>query len=60
MSNTKMITIFNQKLCGYLMTKGFVLVSMSKNKHDSSKNVFFFSDSDELRKTIEEYKNRFN
>lgn len=56
MSNTKKITIFNQRLCGYLMTKGFVLIGMSKGNHDKSKNVFFFSDSDELRKSIEEFK----
>lgn len=56
MSDTKMITIFNQKLCGYLMMKGFVLVSISKNNHCARKNVFFFNNSDELQKAIEEYK----
>ncbi len=40
MSNTKKITIFSQRLCGYLMTKGFVLIGMSKGTHDKSKNVF--------------------
>ena len=56
MSNTKMITIFNQKLCGYLMIKGFVLVAMSENKHCAGKNVFFFNDSDELQKSIDEFR----
>ena len=56
MSNTKMITIFNQRLCGYLMMKGFVLVAMSENKHCPNKNVFFFNDSDDLQKSIGEFK----
>lgn len=59
MSNSKMITIFNQKLCGYLMMKGFVLIGMSKNKYYSNKNVFFFSDSDELQDTIKEFKTKY-
>lgn len=57
MSNVKMITIFNQRLCGYLMMKGFVLVAMSENKHCAGKNVFFFNDSEELQKSIGEFKN---
>lgn len=56
MSNTKMITIFNQRLCGYLMMKGFVLVAMSENKHCAGKNVFFFNDSDELQRSINEFR----
>ena len=56
MSNTKMITIFNQRLCGYLMMKGFVLVAMSENKHCAGKNVFFFNDSDELQKSIIDFR----
>ena len=51
-----MITIFNQRLCGYLMMKGFVLVAMSENHHCAGKNVFFFNDSDEVQKCIQEYK----
>lgn len=57
MSNTKMITIFNQKLCGFLMQRGFVLVAMAANKHCPRKNVFFFNDSEEIQTTIQEYKN---
>ena len=56
MGNTKMITIFNQRLCGYLMMKGFVLVAMSENHQCAGKNVFFFNDSDDLQKSIQEYK----
>lgn len=56
MSNTKKITIFNQKLCGYLMMNGFVLISMSKNKYYHNKNVFFFEDSEALQKSIDTFK----
>ena len=56
MSNTKMITIFNQRLCGYLMMKGFVLVAMSENKQCPNKNVYFFNESDDLQKSIGEFK----
>ena len=52
-----MTTIFNQKLCGFLMQKGFVLVGMAENKHHVGKNVFFFNESDELHKAIKEFKN---
>ena len=48
MSDKKMITIFNQRLCGYLQMKGFVLVGMAENKHCAGKNVFFFNDIDDL------------
>ena len=58
MDGTKMITIFNQKLCGYLMMKGFVLVAMSKNKHCTNKNVFFFNNSEELQESINEFTKR--
>lgn len=56
MSDKKMTTIFNQKLCGFLMQKGFVLVDMAENKHYAGKNVFFFNESDELHRAIKEYK----
>lgn len=56
MSETKMITIFNQKLCGYLMMKGFVLLGISKNKHCPNKNVFFFNNTYELQNAIKNFK----
>ena len=51
-----MKTIFSQKLAGYLMLKGFVLVGMEQGKNLSGKNVFYFNDSDELKSAMEEYK----
>lgn len=52
----KMKTIFSQRLAGYLMIKGFVLVGMEQGRNNTGKNVFYFNDSDELSKTMEEYK----
>ena len=51
-----MITIFSQKLAGFLMMHSFVLVGMRENNNNSGKNVFFFNDSPELQMAIEEYK----
>lgn len=56
MNDSKMITIFSQKLAGYLMMHSFVLVSMRPNKNNTGKNVFFFNDSPDLQMAIEEYK----
>lgn len=48
-------TIFNQRLCGYLMMKGFILVDMKPNNNGSGKNVFYFKESEELLNSIDEY-----
>ena len=57
MDNSKTITIFNQRLAGYLMQRGFILIGMGENHCCNGKNVFFFKDTDELQKVIEEFKN---
>ena len=56
MNDSKMITIFSQKLAGYLMMHSFVLVSMRPTKNNTGKNVFFFNDTPDLQMAIEEYK----
>lgn len=56
MNESKMITIFSQKLAGYLMMHSFVLVNMRPNKNNTGKNVFFFNDTPDLQMAIEEYK----
>lgn len=51
--------VFSQKLAGELMIRGFVLKRMDKTFRDNSnRNIFFFNESDELLKTVEEYVNR--
>jgi hypothetical protein len=53
----KEYVIFNQRLAGYLMMNGFVLKRLDKSKHkDSKMNVFIFNESENLLKTIEQYK----
>lgn len=48
-------TIFNQRLAGYLMLHGFVLVSMRPDDK-SRRNLFFFNDTKALHNAIDEYK----
>lgn len=54
------ITIYNQRLAGYLMYSGFPLIGMAQNKYDNStyhkKNVFFFVNSEELQNKIRDWK----
>jgi hypothetical protein len=47
--------IFNQKLAGFLMLNGFPLKHMEKSDK-TNKNIFFFNESVELFKKIQEYK----
>lgn len=56
MNERKMKTIFSMKLAGLLMQKGFVLVEMRPNTNGNGKNVFYFNDSPELEKVVNEYK----
>lgn len=49
--------IFNMRLAGRLMADGFVLRGMKKRDKEGSRlNVFFFKETDELLKKIEEFK----
>lgn len=48
------MTIYSQKIAGHLMVLGFVLQGMGKDKRNDRKNVFFFKDSEELRKALKE------
>lgn len=45
--------IFSQKLAGLLMLKGFVLKEMRPDKHNPSRNVFVFNNSEELEKVLD-------
>ncbi len=56
MNDKKIKTVFSQKLAGYLMMKGFVLVGMEQGRNNSGKNVFYFNNSDELKLSMIEYK----
>lgn len=52
-------TIFSQRLAGYLMLRGFVLMDMRRDVKDGKKNVFYFKNSPELRGAIDEYDSKF-
>ncbi|NRD80267.1 hypothetical protein HPT25_23375 [Bacillus sp. BRMEA1] len=48
------MVIYSQQMAAKLMLKGFVLQGMDKNQNKSGKNIFYFNDSDELRKVMSE------
>ena len=56
MENKKYKIIYNQSLAGFLMMRRFVLINMRPDNQGSGRNVFFFVDSPELQKAINEYK----
>ena len=56
MDDFKYVTIFGQKLTGYLLLRGFVLISMKPNNDGSGRNLFFFKDTPEIRKAMSEFK----
>ena len=52
----KTYTVFSQKLCGELVAQGFILINVSRHRQYPDKNVYHFSDSDNLRRAVELYK----
>ena len=49
-------TIYNQKLAGYLMLNGELLVAIKANDKFPGKNVYYFRYSDSIQNTIKEWK----
>lgn len=54
---TDKVTIFSQRLAGYLMYSGFVLGGIRPDENGSGRNLFFFKNSEEIQKAIEKYRN---
>lgn len=54
LNKKKPIMVLSQKLAGYLMFNGFVLINVRKDK-TSDRNVFFFNDTEQIHKYIDEY-----
>lgn len=50
--------VFNQKMAGYLMQRGFVLIDMQPDLKKTGRNVFFFKDTPQLKSVIDEYMSR--
>lgn len=53
------ITIYTQKLAGYLMLRGFVLIRSEPRNDKSGRNVFFFNKTPELIQAIRDYRNKY-
>lgn len=58
----KNISIFNNKLAGFLMYKGFVLqkIGISKNSKERKLNIYYFNDNEDIKKSINEFKELHN
>ena len=54
----KSFIVYSQKMAGYLMQKGFVLIDMQPDLKKSGRNVFFFMDTPQLKSSIDEYMSR--
>lgn len=55
----KNIVIFNQRMAGYLMQKGYVLIDMRPDiKSSSGKNIFLFKDTPQIRQSMSDYLNQ--
>ena len=50
-----MFKVFNQRLAGFLMLKGFKLLAVEPNKNIKDFNIFSFEKSDKLNRTIKQY-----
>lgn len=53
-----MFIAYSQKLCAFLMTKGFKLVRVDANRENTNFNIFLFDDSLEVRKAVDEFKSK--
>jgi hypothetical protein len=53
----KKTVVFNQKVAGYLMLKGFTLKGIEKYHKNPNMNVFIFNDSEQLKEQISKYDN---
>ena len=57
-TETPTLTIYSQKLAGYLMQRGFVLIDMQEDIKPTGRNVFLFKNTPQLQSAIDEYKIR--
>lgn len=56
MEKRKTIAVYSQRLAGYLMQRGFVLVRLIPDQYDAKKHNFVFGDSDNLLRAMEDYR----
>ena len=49
--------VYNMRLAGFLMQKGYVLMNISENEQASGKKVFFFKYTNGIEVDIQKYLN---
>ncbi len=47
--------IYNMRLAGFLMERGFVLVDMMPDKRSKKRNVFYFRNTPELTAAMHDF-----
>lgn len=50
-----MFKVFNQRLAGFLMLRGFKSLAVEPNRDIKDFNIFSFEKSDKLNRTIKQY-----
>lgn len=55
MQEYKQKFIYSQRLTGYLLMRGFVLLEMKPDNRNTRRNIFIFKESDKLESAISEY-----
>lgn len=51
------IIIMQQRMAGWLMYNGMKLLKVKKDLKDKNRNIYIFSDTDELRGLMSKYTN---
>ena len=54
MENTS-IAVYNMRMAGYLMQRGFVLMSMAENRKYEGRNMFIFMNTPQLKEAMQHY-----
>lgn len=54
----KSYIVYSQKMTGYLMQRGFVLIDMQPDLKNTRRNVFFFNNTPKLQSAVDEYMSR--
>lgn len=54
----KSYIVYSQKMTGYLMQRGFVLIDMQPDLKNTRRNVFFFNNTRKLQSAVDEYMSR--
>lgn len=57
-THRNVIIIYSPRMAGYLMLRGFYLISVQPNLKHPGKNCFSFYDSPMLKDAMEDYLNR--